>query len=233
MKISIRRGVFETNSSSTHSIVLAASPATGNAIKGLGPVHDAYMAPYCGDDVENGILGLWFGNYDWDGRPLMDFRSKLSYLLTQLAAGFGWNMEYYPGDDGLIGDRVEIRTQKEWDEAVELFLKKPQVQRLLGFIKEKCPKIKGFRFYWYDPCHSYRLKEEYERYRLRNGEKGEKKIPDLGDPFFEDADNWEDHRIGFGRIDHQSEGLIDADIDYLDRYLFDDNMWVVITNDNG
>lgn len=68
--IKIRRGTFETNSSSTHSIVISD--------KDRGYSYDLPVD-------ENGILTLTFGSFGWGPDVLNTPYEKLTYLLTQMA----------------------------------------------------------------------------------------------------------------------------------------------------
>lgn len=65
MKTVIRHGVFETNSSSTHSIAIDT--------RDYSPV-----TPH----MDNGVLSATCGEFGWEQCVYTDFDTKLSYLLT-------------------------------------------------------------------------------------------------------------------------------------------------------
>jgi hypothetical protein len=64
--IQIRKNVFETNSSSTHSLVISNKERTYN-----------YSLP-----VEAGVLTIPFGEFGWGPELLVEPIEKLSYLVT-------------------------------------------------------------------------------------------------------------------------------------------------------
>lgn len=72
----IRRGVFETNSSSTHSVTVDHS-------KGLSP---NYL--YVSDD---GYVHAEFGEFGWEVWDYTDQETRLSYLLTMARCLNGCN----------------------------------------------------------------------------------------------------------------------------------------------
>ena len=64
--LKIRKNVFETNSSSTHSLVVSNKERSYD-----------YELP-----VENGVLTIPFGEFGWGPDILVDPIDKLSYLIT-------------------------------------------------------------------------------------------------------------------------------------------------------
>lgn len=221
--IQIRHSIFETNSSSTHALVYRASSRTA-VVREPDKNYNVNLYGFYGDDEKNGILAVWFGTYNWDGDPCKHFRTKLAYLLTQAVSG--WNFTY---NDRVTDTEIKIKTQKDWDNVIENYvMKQPEIVRILDFIKEKCPNIKGFKFYWYNPQDDWELEHLYRDYKEEHNIKNKLKVPKFGDKFFEEH---YDYAIGFGEVDHQSWGYLSG-IEDLDTYLFDDNMWVIITNDN-
>lgn len=68
--INIRRGVFETNSSSMHSISICWD---GNNTELLHPV--------------DGVLDVQFDEFGWEQEEYNDVHTKLSYLLTYIFSG--------------------------------------------------------------------------------------------------------------------------------------------------
>lgn len=65
----IRGSVFETNSSSTHSLVLA---GTDNIL----------AAPFNSNVMERGVITVYSGEYGWEVETFTDIYDKLSYLYT-------------------------------------------------------------------------------------------------------------------------------------------------------
>ena len=232
--IQIRKGVFETNSSSSHSLVYRADSRTGKNKKS-DKNYNINLYDFYGDDPENGILAVSFGCYNWNGDPCTHFRTKLAYLLTQTVRGSGF--EYWGNELG-YDNAIKIKNQEDWDNVIENYvMKDPEILRILDFIKSKCPQIKGFKFYWYDTTDLWDLEHDYRYYKERHNIKNDLKIPPMSDSFFQNYShdifekNGCDYLIGFGGADHQSYGYLSG-IKDLDTYLFDNNMWVIITNDN-
>ena len=86
----IRNGVFETNSSSAHSLAYG----TEYILRGsrwYQPTmeHDFSNPMYRLDEVPDNYRGYrfyeWLGEFGWNGRPLRTPQEKFSYLLTQMA----------------------------------------------------------------------------------------------------------------------------------------------------
>lgn len=69
----IRKRVFETNSSSSHSLTL--SPG------------ELVAQPFSDDVLRSGVLSVEVGKYGWEWRRLYAPASKISYLLTQITSG--------------------------------------------------------------------------------------------------------------------------------------------------
>ena len=82
MKRTIRRGVFETNSSSTHSISIKYAKKEIMEARGADLVKHSL-------DIK-GVLHLECGEFGWEEITYNDFRYKLAYLATSLAGGPGW-----------------------------------------------------------------------------------------------------------------------------------------------
>lgn len=224
--INIRKNVFETNSSSSHSLVYTINEV-GSDLKINTPDIDYNVDLYnfYGDNPQKGILGICFGSYGWDGDPCSNFRTKLSYLLTQICHGYGFT--YYADKN----TEIKIKSQKDWDKVIDNYvMKDSNVLKVLDFIKEKCPNIKEFKFYWYNPEQTHRIEYDYEWYKREKCIENNFKIPNINSKFFKEY-KYSKYLIGFGGIDHQSIGTINSSID-LEKYLFDDNLWVIITNDN-
>lgn len=86
----IRNGVFETNSSSAHSLAYG----TEYILRGsrwYQPTmeHDFSNPMYRLDEVPDNYRGYtfyeWLGEFGWNGKPLRTPQEKFSYLLTQMA----------------------------------------------------------------------------------------------------------------------------------------------------
>jgi len=236
--INVRKGVFETNSSSSHSLVIAAD-YDGNA-KAKELDYDVMLHSFYGDDEENGILAVGFGEYGWSGDPLTSFRDKLFYLLTQNVRGYG--TRYYGADQDAESENsdIKINSQADWDEVIDKYVSKdPYIIKVFDVIKAKCPDIKGFKFLWCNPKDVFDLADDYEDYLLNKDPEGyerpksrkETRLPAFDDPFFDKFENDNKYRICFGYVDHQSSGLLYRFED-IENFLFNDNLWVIITNDN-
>ena len=77
MNIQIRQNVFETNSSSSHSLTLG----QGNLV----------VPPLSREVAREGVLEVSLGEYGWGYEHFYDFASKVSYLITQVATILGVN----------------------------------------------------------------------------------------------------------------------------------------------
>lgn len=86
----IRNGVFETNSSSAHSLAYGTSKIIRGGSWGMPPDETDLSNPmYRLDEVPEWYRGEtlyeWLGEYGWNGDPLSTPQEKFSYLLTQMA----------------------------------------------------------------------------------------------------------------------------------------------------
>lgn len=113
-QLQTRHGVFETNSSSSHSISLDYSPQ--------------YLIP----DVEltvDGNLEVTCGEFGWGYESYTDFYSKLAYLMTDIFKNYEYNADN--------GDNADINNDAAREDqnfiAVENCIKKhiPQVNKLV------------------------------------------------------------------------------------------------------
>lgn len=75
MTVKVRSGVFETNSSSSHSLVLA--DGFTNMVE--PPIPDSMM--------DDGAIHVFSGEYGWEIETYYDVSSKLSYLYTDAMIG--------------------------------------------------------------------------------------------------------------------------------------------------
>ena len=91
MKSVIRDNVWETNSSSVHTVSIR-----GNEWEN----HYQYLAG------EDGNIHVKLGEYGWSGEPCDDFRSKLAYALSMLLhseyPGFSYYDEDFVVDQGIL-----------------------------------------------------------------------------------------------------------------------------------
>lgn len=123
MAIKIRSGVFETNSSSSHSLVFSKKDRKTKYPLELDANHECY------DDVETGLLCVRFGEFGWGPALLVDPRDKLNYLMTQVAN------EVIPSDEDL-----------SWKEIQQKLLASKKVQNILAIVQKHVPGVKGFKF---------------------------------------------------------------------------------------
>jgi len=65
----VRKSVFETNSSSCHSVSVSNKKLRKNGLI---------------IDRDTNKIITWFGDFDWDFRKITDSETKLSYLMTML-----------------------------------------------------------------------------------------------------------------------------------------------------
>lgn len=99
MTTKVRSGVFETNSSSTHSLVLSSDMTN-------------MMEPPLPDSVLNeGVLHVFSGEFGWERETYYDVSSKLSYLYTDAMRNRYDDDEEKvdPNDPELIEDNSKLK----------------------------------------------------------------------------------------------------------------------------
>ena len=127
MKQTIRNKIFETNSSSAHTLVYS---------KERPERFDFNL-----DTDEDGIVTIHFREYGWSGPEetgslLTHSNDKLDYIMTMLCYCKGWDLE-----------KEEAQTLLDNEEELEEYLlEEPKVSDLLDEIRGICPKVKGFKF---------------------------------------------------------------------------------------
>lgn len=72
-KVQTRSNVFETNSSSSHSLTLSKD--------------DLVPQTFDKKTLRNGVVDIELGDYNWEWRRYHDVKNKLRYLITQLTDG--------------------------------------------------------------------------------------------------------------------------------------------------
>lgn len=101
MKIQVRDSVFETNSSSSHSVTIAENE-----------VRDMELDK---ETLRNGVIELELGRYyGWEWERFYKPENKLSYLVTQIIK--------YQLDDSDFGDRTDYLREDNFD--LDMFLGK-------------------------------------------------------------------------------------------------------------
>lgn len=105
--LNIRRGVFETNSSSMHSLTMSFK---------IKPVTKEEIARTMEYASSNGKIVGGFGEYGWGYDRLSSFEEKLSYVLT-------WIKEH-------------TKSKEEWHPAPDEVKVNPHFVRLAAFLKK-------------------------------------------------------------------------------------------------
>ena len=120
--IKIRSNLFETNSSSTHSLVVSDYDREYN-----------YNLP-----IDNyGVLQIPFGEFGWEWCIYREPIDKLSYLITD-------RIEYdYERESAIEGleDEYLINEALNRDE----FIEQPAIQEIFKAIKEACPNVREIK----------------------------------------------------------------------------------------
>ena len=150
--IQIRQSVFETNSSSTHSLVYKSKkPSEINKHK----IPDYYLN-------KDGNLDINFGQYHWTREtPIKNWHEKLNYLMTLIALEVlsGHKDPNYvvkkEGYDYLAGycwnDYEDENAQQRWNDACKILDESDLVKELKALIKKYCEgEFKGFNYCWWD-----------------------------------------------------------------------------------
>lgn len=119
----IRNGVFETNSSSAHSLAYGTSKIIRGGSWGMPPDETDFSNPlYRLDTVPEKYKGYrfyeWLGEYGWGYDELCTPQQKFSYLLTQIAdtsEELHKATEYYILKEimGNIGLNIELSDEDE------------------------------------------------------------------------------------------------------------------------
>lgn len=129
MKRVIRNCVFETNSSSMHSVSVRDNRSINN-----------YYIP-------EKVIKIKLGEYGWDGDPLCDFHDKLSYAMSMVLH------TEYPGfniyDDYFVVDQEELEKLNGYKTLLEAIRKHGDCEAIV--IK----KGRGFYPYGYIDHQSY------------------------------------------------------------------------------
>ena len=123
--IKLRKNIFETNSSSSHSLVYSKKDRKTKYPLELDANHGCY------DDVEKDLLCVRFGEFGWGPAILVDPRDKLNYLMTQIAAEV---IGSYRADE------------LPWLEVQKKLLADSKVKEVLQIIQKHLPEVKGFKF---------------------------------------------------------------------------------------
>lgn len=116
--IQIRTTIFETNSSSSHSVVMSS--------KDRGYCHKMPVD-------KNGKLVIRFGEFGWGPEVLYTPYEKLCYWMTEYANEFwyDWKDEY---------------KDKTFEEKVQIFANKPEIKKAIKEIKKHCKNVKTIEF---------------------------------------------------------------------------------------
>lgn len=123
----IRNGVFETNSSSAHSLAYG----TGKIIRGNGwrmPEDETdfsnpmYRLDEVPDEYKGYTFDEWLGEYGWNGKTLCSPQQKFSYLITRLG---DTTKELYESE--------EYAQIKEWLEEIGCHVR-PSIEDESGYI---------------------------------------------------------------------------------------------------
>ena len=127
MKQTIRNKIFETNSSSAHTLVYS---------KERPERFDFNL-----DTDENGIVTIHFREYGWSGPEetgdlLTSANDKLDYVMTFICAYRGWDLK---------NEEVEEFLENN-SSLKEYLLEDPEVRDLLDGIEDCCPNVTGFKF---------------------------------------------------------------------------------------
>ena len=104
MKKQVRYGVFETNSSSTHSVAVP-------KLRSAGDNYDRYSLE---DYLEDDAIVMKFGEFGWEERSYRDACDKLQYALTMVV-----ETECRNGKVGSLEDFYELPGFKLINDAVK------------------------------------------------------------------------------------------------------------------
>lgn len=123
MKKVIRNGVFESNSSSMHSV----------SVCGDGDLNEHYHP--------DGVIKIKLDEYGWEGDPLYDFYDKLSYAMLMVLYTEYPGFNYY--DNDFIIDQEELEKLNGYKILLEAIRKHGDCEKII--IKKR----NGFYHYGY------------------------------------------------------------------------------------
>ena len=236
--LKIRQSVFETNSSSTHSLVYKSKkPSEIDSHK----IPDYYLN-------EDGTWDINFGQYHWTREtPIKNWHEKLNYLMTLIAhevlSGHK-DSNYKVSDDDLefyneyLWNHYEDENaQQRWNDACKILDESDLVKELKVLIKKHCEgDFKGFNYCWWDDneVSSYDVDDIFEN------QPNTINHPFWHDYDYEDENGWKQPDgvkafSKFGSIDHQSmeDSLYDLiKVIGFEIYLFSSDIMVIIDHDN-
>jgi len=239
--IQIRKGVFETNSSSSHALVYRS--------KNPSIIDPTDKIQYYYADKE-GYIPVNFGKYDWTREtPLKRWYEKLNYLMTHIALKvlsdkkdpnyIRKKNDLSYADHYLWNDYEDKEAQKRWEDACKILDESIEVTELKELFKKYCNfDFKGFKYYWWDDTlNDYELDNIFDGRRKNTINHKFWHKYDWVDSRWGHPNNkgWE-HFSGFGSIDHQS--LEEYNLIYhinnigYETYLFSDDIMIIIDNDN-
>ena len=236
--LKIRQSVFETNSSSTHSLVYRSKkPSEIDSRK----IPDYYLN-------EDGTWDINFGQYHWTREtPIKNWHEKLNYLMTLIAyevlsghkdpnyvvededhdylAEYHWN------------DYEDENAQQRWNDACKILDESYLVKELKALIKKYCEgDFKGFNYCWWDDNEV----SSYDVDNIFENQPNTINHPFWHDYDYEDENGWKQPDgvqafSKFGSIDHQS--MEDSLYDLIkaigfETYLFSRDIMVIIDHDN-
>lgn len=236
--IKIRQNVFETNSSSTHSLVYRSKKPSEI---------DKHKIPdfYLNDD---GTWNINFGQYHWTREtPIKNWHEKLNYLMVHIA----WevllgkqdpNYKIAKGDldfynDYLWNNYNDENAQQRWNDACKILDDSPQVYELKELFKKYCEsEFKGFNYCWWDNTEL----SDYDVEDIFENQPNTINHPFWHDYNYVDENGWKQPAgvnafSKFGSIDHQSMEDILYDLIKeigFETYLFSSDIMVIIDHDN-
>lgn len=115
MKKVIRHSVFETNSSSVHSIIFR------KGSEGKHETPEGYAKKWPADD--DGNVFVKPDEYGWSGPVVEGIYQKISYLMTMMLDNFKWDWNAVRDDgrhDRTVEEQVELlEADKGWQELVK------------------------------------------------------------------------------------------------------------------
>ena len=259
--IKIRNNVFETNSSSSHSLVYKHPNAKNWQNKCYYKKGESEFW-YGWDDENKGYLTINFEGYGWQRKEVIkSFEEKLNYLMTYFAREYLSNKfdEEFIVEEGnewyksyLYNNYDDEKANERWNKACKLLEEYEEVKKVMAILKDYDPNFKGFKYKWWSELDDNDVKNDSKSSCFEELKPETNLLEDISHPYWHtwsitfkgrlgkevSTEAGEDKFQGFGYIDHESFYGEENDqmpkirkIGY-ERFLFDRNIILIIDNDN-
>ena len=234
--IKIRNNVFETNSSSSHSLVYKHPNAKNWQDKAFYKKGESEFW-YGWNDEDEGYITINFEDYGWQRKEVIkSYKEKLNYLLTYFAQECLYNKfdETLPKDEEhkwrneyLYNDYNDEKGNERWNEACQILNEYEETKKVMAILKEYDPRFKGFKYKWWSELDDNDVKNDSQSDYFENMKPETNLLNDITHPYWHtwrktfkslrrrlkkvELDCGEDKFQRFGCIDHESYNVGEND----------------------